>query len=224
MVLRSVALVMVAVSIGAVPAAADAPMSTGEATSVAEAIKLTGEDMPGYRDTPYVVPAGARRAEARTLRCAGILRPKPLVDLSADNFGLDATTAGVGPAGGTVTSGVIVMPTTAAALRRLHALDSKRGRACVAKYGQFSSPGVTTLSSKTSKLPVPATGVDAERTVMRVRVGRAAPQKLLLDTYAYRRGRVAVSLALTSTDVPFDAGEEQRLAQLVVTRVNQQVP
>jgi hypothetical protein len=40
-------------SIGAAPAAAEAPMSAGEATSVAEAIKLTGEDMPGYIEAFY---------------------------------------------------------------------------------------------------------------------------------------------------------------------------
>jgi hypothetical protein len=184
-------------------------MAPAQARAVAQAINLTPAEMPGYAHVRYHETAADRRALDRVRRCFGMApRRAAITALSSDGFA--ATKA----RGGSATSQVRVMRSTAAAAHDVAAIGSRRARACMRR---------SDAHAVVTKLRAPVGIGPAVREDTRLRVG-GRTHRLAVDQFAFRTGPVEVILAFAALDRRPDEDEERRLLAGLLIRARQAVP
>jgi hypothetical protein len=210
---------LLGVTLPATAALCATPLTKPNAVAIAESVRLTGADMPGYTEVPHLWPGFAKRTYAAMLKCAGSEQKRlELADLFSNDFQVPGATASDPPTG-VVTSHIVVMRSARAAANDQRALNSRHGRRCAAKYSVATSPGVTVESVHASVMPPPVPHTSATRVTVRFNTGSGSDQTLVADGFALRRGPVEVVVAFLGSSL--NASEEHRVVQLLADRARQ---
>jgi hypothetical protein len=211
-----------AVSLLAGVASADAPMTKRQAAALAQSLKLTADDLPGYT-LAHVVGSTDRKAEDKWLACAGgVPRDRTLADFRGRTF--QAPDSIAGSRGYAFVDAVVkVQPSAALATRELARVRSTHGKKCERKY-LLPMSAKANLRFSLKDLPDPAPGAWLQR----VRIRYADLSGLVLHEFVdllwFRRGRVEFILGFSTEGQPFPAAEEQRVFNLMLARAQQQIP
>lgn len=201
------------------------PMTTSQATTVANAINLTAADVPGSTSSP---PSPTdKQAAAQLATCAGGVSPSlDIVNIDSPSF-----STGSGLNQQQASSNVTVLPSSADVQQNLHALTSAKGHACLNSslnsiLSKTTSPGVTFSSGTITTLPFSSTNTDGGFGV-RVTVSATAQGlhiPFYVDVVGFAKGPTEVELQTLGISQPYPASEEARLLALLVSRANAHVP
>jgi hypothetical protein len=210
---------------------AEIPATKAEAEAFARAVTLDAADLPGFKAAPHErTSAKAKGEERELLRCmAGTVSSQAgaggnLAEVASPEYSREA-----GPFRVSVSSGVTVAHSAAAAVRELAAIRSDKARSCLKQYlekllqgGEFQSSKARVTSIKQgTPSAAGASGaygwrITADFTVHGVKV------PLYMDFLGFVYDRAEVSLSASGLTAPFPAGAERYLFALLLERAKAQ--
>ncbi len=201
------------------------PLTTSQATAVANAINLTAADVPSSTASPP--SPNDKQAAAQLASCAGGVPPsQEIVDIDSPSL-----STGSGLTQQQASSNVTVQPSVADVQQNLHALTSAKGHACLnaslnTVLSKTTSPGVTFSSGTITTLPFSSAHTDggfaARVTVKATAQGLHIP--FYLDVIGFAKGPTEVELQTLGISQPYPAAQEARLLALLVSRANAHAP
>jgi hypothetical protein len=217
---RAASLAVVLVCAAATPAAALPAMTRSEASSLAKAANLTAADLPGFTASRPDSSSGDPRADARFAKCAGMVPSKnALADETSSDFVRQTDSSYTA-----ISSDVQVMPNRSLVGKDMRAAQKPRARKCLsaALRRQLESQGtdVTSLSVSLMRPGVPG-GFGYRIKVVARAQGVKVP--VYIDMLAFGDGPVEAGVILTSSLRPAARSEENRLLDIVRTRVSAQL-
>ncbi len=208
---------------GAAGAGAATAPSRARAVAVADAVNLTGADLPGFTGTPSHPSAAQKQFGAGVARCAGGTgRGAALADVDSADF---ARPSPGGIAEEDASSNVTVVRSPSLSAQDLRAVRSARGRSCLVAAVNRLLQGMRTATVSFGAVSVVTAGLRAPGAGgsfgLRFKVTATASGVRLpfyVDTFGFRLGRAEISLTTLGILTRFPAAEEQRLFSALLAR------
>jgi hypothetical protein len=195
-------------------------MTRSEAEALAKSANLEAADLPDFTASRPGSSNGDPRADARFAKCAGsVPSSKLLADVPSSDYVRETDTSYTA-----ISSDVQVMPTASLVRKDVKAAKTTRARNCLAAVlrRQLNGQGthVTRVSVAALKPGVP--GGYAFR-VKVVAQEQGVTVRVYSDMLGFGDGPVEAGLIVTTALRPFARSEENRLLDIVRTRVNAQL-
>ena len=210
---------------------AETPATKAEAEAFASAVNLSASDLPGFKAEAHEHESAKQKAEERELlRCmagtgaAQAGTGENLAEADSHEYSREA-----GPFRVSVSSGVTVVDSAAAAVKELTAIRSEKARGCLKQYlekllegRKFEGSKASLASIKQGTPAAPGTSGSYGWRITANFVTHGVKVPLYMDFLGFVYDRAEVSLFTSGLSAPFPSGAERYLFALLVERAKAQ--